>query len=255
MPELLLERREHVCLLTLNRPESLNALNRPLLMQLREAIAELAGDRTVRTLVVTGAGRAFSAGADLKERAGMVPDEVLAFIRLIGDTFTALATLPQLTIAAVNGLALGGGTELALACDVRVTSPDATLGLTEARLGIIPGAGGTQRLPRLVGPAFAKEMILTGRKVTASEAVHMGLANRVSEDPVATALALADEVRLCAPISVEQAKRAIDGGLEQELTAGLELERACYDVCLPTRDRQEALAAFRDKRPPQFKGE
>lgn len=255
MSELLVEYRDHSCLITLNRPDSLNALNRALLDQLRAAIAELAGNRKVRTIILTGRGRAFSAGADLKERAGMDPDQVRAFVRLIGDTFSAVAALPQVTIAAVNGLALGGGTELALACDLRMVHPEASLGLTETRLGIIPGAGGTQRLPRLVGPAFAKDMILTGRKVSASEALAVGLANRVVEDPLAASLAIAEEVRLCAPISVEQAKRAIDGGWDLDLAAGLDLERACYEVCLPTQDRLEALAAFRDKRPPKFKGE
>lgn len=257
-PLVLVARDEGIVTWTLNRPESLNAFNRPLLEALL-AVAERAhSDRAIRCAIVTGAGeKAFSAGADLKERRGMSLDETRAFVRLISRTFDAVARLPFPTLAAVNGVAFGGGMELALACDLRLVADTARLGLTEVSVGIMPGAGGTQRLPRIVGAARAKELILAGRRIDAAEALSIGLANRVV--PAARLLdsahGLAREIAANAPLAVRQAKHAIDVGLDSALAAGLELEQQAYEPLLETRDRLEGLQAFAEKRPPRYAGE
>jgi len=256
--ELLVESSGPVCTITLNRPESMNALNLPTLEALAAAVEELRNDRSTRVVVITGAGeKAFCSGADLKERATLAPDPVRRFVATIRDTFTAIESLPQPVIAAVNGLALGGGTELALACDLRVASSLATLGLTEVRLAIIPAAGGTQRLPRLIGRGRAKELILTGRRVGAAEALSIGLVNRVV--PVAelmgATMELAGQMLEAGPVALRQAKLAIDRGCEVDLATGLRVETAAYEAVIPTRDRLEGLAAFREKRKPVYTGE
>lgn len=255
---LLNERRGSVALLTLNRPGLMNALSFSSLLLLREAIESLRFEPSVRAIVLTGAGdRAFCSGADLKERAGMTPVQVKEYIRTIRDTFTALEDLGKPVIAAINGLALGGGTELALACDIRLAADSALLGLTETSLGIIPGAGGTQRLPRLVGKGKAKELIFTARKVPAAEALAIGMIEHVypAERLLEEALAMAEAIAANGPIALEQAKYAINAGSETDLKTGLLFESRAYDVILPTRDRLEGLAAFREKRRPHYVGE
>ncbi|MBC7543430.1 MAG: enoyl-CoA hydratase/isomerase family protein [Candidatus Sericytochromatia bacterium] len=243
--------------LTLNRPEVMNAVNRALLTELHGVLQAWRFDRTVRAIVVTGAGdKAFSAGADLKERATLQPDEVRQFLTLIRDTFALVEALPQPVIAALNGLALGGGLEFALACDVRLAAESAAMGLTETALGIIPGAGGTQRLPRLIGPGRAKEMIFTARRVGAREAEAWGLVNRVVPDADlrAAAIAMAQQMAANAPVALAQAKFAVQHGLGVDLASGLAIEGKAYEVCTPTADRIEALTAFREKRKPVFTG-
>lgn len=245
-------------ILTFNRPEVMNAVNAALLQQLRDQLDAWSVDRSVRAIVVTGAGdKAFSAGADLKERATMSPEQVRRFLLDIRGTFDRVARMPQPVIAALNGLALGGGLEFALACDLRVAAQSATMGLTETGLGIIPGAGGTQRLPRLIGPGRAKEMIFTAKRLSAVEAEAWGLVNRVSADgqALADAKQLAASIVANAPIALAQAKFAIDRGLEVDLATGLAIEGKAYEVCIPTQDRVEALTAFREKRKPRFIGE
>jgi enoyl-CoA hydratase/carnithine racemase len=157
-------------------------------------------------------------------------------------------------VAAINGVAFGGGLELALACDFRIAAPSAQLGLTEVRLGILPGAGGTQRLPRLIGAARAKELILLGRRIDAARALEIGLVNAVTDDLPAAVDALARELEGCAPISVAKAKEAIDRGLDVDIDTGLSVERHCYDATLGTEDRLEGLRAFAEKRPPRYTG-
>jgi len=243
---------------TLARPEVLNAMNRPLLQELAREVDTARSDRSLRCAIVTGAGeKAFSAGADLKERRGMTLEETREYVDLIRSTVDAVASLPFPTIAAVNGVAFGGGLELALACDLRVLAEHAQVGLTEVHVGIMPGAGGTQRLPRLVGLARAKQMIFAAARVPAVEALAMGLANRVvpSADLQATAMQLAAEIAANAPLAVRGAKRAIDTGFDAALDAGIDVEAAEYSRLLPTRDRLEGLAAFAEKRPPQYRGE
>ena len=242
--------------LRMNRPEAMNALSRDLLETLWAEVEKAAVRREVRALILAGSAKAFCAGADLKERKGMSPTEVRAFLRRIKGIMDLVERVPMPTIAAVDGVAFGGGCELALACDMRVIAQGATIGLTECALGIIPGAGGTQRLPRLVGPAKAKELIFTARKLSADDALAVGLANRSSAAGAAvdSALALAAEIARCAPIAVEAAKAAIDGGLSTGISEGLLLEARAYEVTLYTEDRVEALKAFAEKRPPVFHG-
>jgi methylglutaconyl-CoA hydratase len=257
--DLLVERSaDGVATLTLNRPGARNALSRSLNLELAACCRALADDPSVRVVVVRGAGdQAFSAGADLKERKGVAAADTGPYVDAISGAIDAVAALPQPTIAAMNGYAFGGGLELALACDLRVALAAIQLGLTEVKLGIMPGAGGTQRLSRLVGPSRAKELILTGRRIDAARAVELGMVNQVVVDAAgldAAVAALSAELLAAAPVSLRQAKRAIDRGLELDLADGLRLERACYDVTLVTEDRNEGLRAFAEKRPPRWLG-
>ncbi len=243
---------------TINRPERMNALNRETLAMGKKLVKDMLYDHSVRVLILTGAGdKAFCTGADLKEREGMDMSQVRLYIHTIRDTFTDIENLPQPVICAINGFALGGGLELALACDIRIASPNAIMGLTELSLGIIPAGGGTQRLPRLIGRGKAKELILTAKRVSAQEALDIGLINSIA--PEGKLLEAAREVAaaICenAPIAVQQAKYAINRGIEVDIRQGLVLESDAYEVCIPTHDRVEALAAFREKRKPDFKGE
>ncbi len=253
----LLDVTEQVAVVTLNRPAQRNALNRPLLEALCARIEQLAPRRDVRAVVFTGAGdKSFCAGADLKERAGMSEEQTRSFLRLIRGTMDLVEGLPMPTFAAVDGFAFGGGCELMLACDFRVLTERATVGLTECALGIIPGAGGTQRLPRLVGLARAKELIFTARRLSGPDALAVGLCEYVTPagEAVAKCRAIADEIKKCAPLAVEAAKSAIVGGYGIGIQEGLVLERRAYEVTLFTTDRVEALAAFREKRPAVFQG-
>ncbi|MCC6216185.1 MAG: enoyl-CoA hydratase/isomerase family protein [Polyangiaceae bacterium] len=252
------ERRGGAAILTLDRPERLNALSRATLGALGRIGAELGADRTLRAVVLTGAGeKAFCAGADLKERQAMTPDDVRRQLGLYRTELGWLDRSPVPVVAALNGVALGGGLELALLCDLRVAAPHALLGLPETTLGIIPGAGGTQRLPRVVGEARAKELILLGRRLSAAEALAIGLVNRVSPEgtPVVDdALAFLAPVLAGAPIAQAAALAAIDASFEVPLARGLEIERALYDECLRSDDRDEALRAMAEKRRPSFRG-
>jgi methylglutaconyl-CoA hydratase len=250
-------RADGVAWVTLSRPEARNALSREVCLALRALAEELGEDRSVRAVVITGAGdKAFSAGADLKERRGVSAEETGPFVGAISGAMNAWAEIPQATIAAINGVAFGGGMELALACDLRIAADTAQFALTEVRLGIMPGAGGTQRLPRLVGVARAKELILLGRRLDARRALELGLVSDVvaPDDLHAAVEAILGELAGCAPISVAKAKEAIDRGVDLPIGEGLEIERACYDVTLFTEDRNEGLRAFADKRPPRYQG-
>ncbi|MGG4451767.1 enoyl-CoA hydratase-related protein [Brevibacillus porteri] len=253
------EREGHIGLITLNRPDELNALNYDTLERLGNLIEQVRLDaKEIRVVIVKAEGRAFSAGADLKERRTLTEQQVRRNVRKIRDVFTALERLPQPTIAMINGFAFGGGFELALACDFRYAVADAKMGLTEVSLGIIPGAGGTQRLSRLIGPSKAKELILTARRIQAQEAFHIGFINAVAKDAEELrelAMGLANEILANAPLAVYQAKSAIDRGSSVDLQTGLDIETMCYEVIIPTTDRLEALEAFREKRKPVFKGE
>lgn len=255
---LLFEERGPVGLITLNRPERRNALDLSTLTALDGLLQQVAGRRDLRALVITGAGdKAFCAGADLKEREGMTEAQVRIFLTTIRTAFRRLELLPQAVVGAAGGLALGGGLELLLACDLRLAAQGAVFGLPESTLAIIPGAGGTQRLSRLVGLGRALEWTLTGRAVTAEEALAAGLVSRVTEPPnlLPAALELAETIAANGPVAVAQAKRAVRGGFGLPLEEGLALEGEAYEAVLPTADRREALAAFREKRRPQYKGE
>jgi len=255
-PVVLEDRRDQVVLLTLNRPEVMNSFNFAMLRGLKERMEGIQFDPDVRVVIITGAGKAFCAGADLKERATYSELQVKEFIFTIRNLFTFIESVGKPVIAAVNGVALGGGTELALACDLRIVSSSATMGLTETRLAIIPGAGGTQRLPRLVGRGKAKELIFTGRRVDAAEALQIGLANMISSPETLLDEALAMAALICetGPIAIQQAKYAINHGLETDLHTGLAIESNAYWITIPTEDRLEGLTAFREKRKPVYKG-
>lgn len=244
-------------LITLNRPEAANALSIQLLTDLNECLDEVAKNREIRVVLITGSGdKAFCAGADLKERKNMNEQQVRETVRLIGSTVNRVEALPQPVIAVLNGVAFGGGLELALACDLRIASSEAKMGLTEVSLGIIPGAGGTQRLPRLIGLGKAKELIYTARRITASEALEINLINEVveKEDLLKRATELAREIAKNAPLSLIQAKIAINKGIEVDLTTGLKIEELAYNELLYTEDRMEGLVAFQEKRQPQYVG-
>ncbi len=254
---LLVKEDAGVVTLTLNRPDVMNSLNFSLLHALRDQIESFRFRRDIRVVIITGAGdKAFCAGADLKERASLSPDQVKTYIFTIRNLFTAIEQLNKVVIAAVNGIALGGGTEMALASDIRIASTNAVMGLTETRLAIIPGAGGTQRLPRLVGKGKAKELIFTGQRIDAQEAVRIGLVNKVCDPQNLLDACRNMAAMICetGPIAIEQAKYAINHGMETDIHTGLAIESNAYWVCIPTEDRLEGLAAFREKRKPIYKG-
>ena len=254
---LLSEQRDGVAVITLNRPAVMNSFNFDLLHALEAKIAEMRFDNGIRVIIITGAGdRAFCSGADLKERITLSPIQVKAYIVTIRNLFTQIEQLNKPVIAGVNGVALGGGTELALASDLRIAADTASMGLTETRLAIIPGAGGTQRLPRLVGKGKAKELIFTGKRIGAAEALNIGLVNKVCtpEALLDTCRQMAAEICETGPVAIEQAKYAINYGMETDLATGLAIESNAYWVCIPTEDRLEGLAAFREKRKPVYKG-
>ena len=243
--------------LGLERPEARNALGRQLLREIKEALAVVLDDLSIRVVILHSlVPGVFCAGADLKERAGMTPEEAMAFVQALRATFTTLERLPMPSIAVIEGAALGGGLELALACDLRVVGGAATLGFPETSLAIIPGAGGTQRLPRLIGRSRAKELIFTARKFGAAEALQYGIADRITDPGQAldSALELAREILPNGPIALRAAKEAIDRGLDLDREGGLGVEEACYAKVIPTEDRLEGLAAFREKRRPMYRG-
>lgn len=247
-----------IAIVMLNRPQAANSLSRQMLLELQEVISKCKSDMSVRCVILIGAGdTAFCAGADLKERMGMSETEVYAAVALIRDTINQIESLPKPVIAAINGVAFGGGLELALACDLRIAAQTAKLGLTETSLGIIPGAGGTQRLPRLVGIGRAKELIYTARRIEAEEALRIGLVEYIvpAETLLDKALHIAEQIARNAPIAVSQAKIAIDNGFGRDMITGLALEQQAYEVTIPTKDRLEGLRAFQEKRHPVFKGE
>ncbi|XP_038598482.1 methylglutaconyl-CoA hydratase, mitochondrial-like [Tachyglossus aculeatus] len=251
-----------IAVLGLNRPQAKNALSWNLIKQLSHSLDALKSDKKVRTVIVRSlVPGVFCAGADLKERAKMEAGQVGAFVAKVRGVVHELARLPVPTIAALDGLALGGGLELALACDIRVAAASAKMGLVETKLAVIPGAGGTQRLPRTVGPALAKELIFSGRLLDGAEARAAGLVthsppqNGQGDAAYRRALALAREFLPQGPVAVRAAKLAINQGMEVDLVTGLAIEEACYAQTIPTKDRLEGLQAFREKRPPRYKGE
>jgi methylglutaconyl-CoA hydratase len=252
------EQRGTVAVWTIQRPDRMNSLSRDLLLAFGRLSREVATNSSVRAVVITGAGdKAFCAGADLKERRGMSENDIRVQVELYRSELGPLERCPKPVVAAINGVALGGGLELALVCDLRVAASHAELGLPETSLGIIPGAGGTQRLPRLVGEPRAKELILLARRLSATEALAWGLVNRVAPkgtSVVDDAVAWLEPVAHGAPIAQAAALEAIDRALDVPLELGLELEKVSYDKVLVSEDRREALEAFAAKRKPEFKG-
>lgn len=257
MTDIVVEHRGPVAWVTLNRPSVLNALSLDVNTRLQELAASLQDNDEVRAVVLTGAGeKAFCAGADLKERRGVDAASAAPYINAIAAAINDWANVRPPTICAMNGSAYGGGLELALACDFRILVEGAEVGLTEVKLGIMPGAGGTQRLPRLIGEAHAKEMILLGRRVPAARALQIGLVHQVVPRAglQAATEGLLAELATCAPLSVKLAKSAIERGYGRSIDEALALERECYDVTLFSEDRDEGLAAFAEGRPPRYQG-
>ncbi|KIM25585.1 hypothetical protein M408DRAFT_331127 [Serendipita vermifera MAFF 305830] len=246
-----------VAVVFLNRPKAKNAISRTLLKEFHECIQSVKSDQRNRVLIVTGSQPgAFCAGADLAERRTMSTAEVNQFLIDLRKAIRNLEQLEIPTIAAIDGPALGGGLELALACDLRVAGKQASkIGLPETKLGIIPGAGGTQRLARLLGVSKAKELVLTGRALTPEQALDFGVVDYVTELGLNKAFELAEEMSSGAPLALRAAKHAINRAPELDLEAGLDFEKACYQPLLSTKDRVEALSAFQEKRKPIFKGE
>lgn len=251
------ERSGQLALIRIDRPERMNCFDYPTLVELQELVDAVKADESVRVVVFTGTGKAFSAGADLKERVTLNETEVRRNVLAIREVFASIAALPQPTIAAVNGHALGGGFEWMLACDFRIIVDGALVGLTETSFGIIPGAGGTQRLPRLIGETRAKELIFTAKKIDAETAERYGLVSQVvatRDELLPACFELAAAMLRNGPIAIRQAKQAIDGGMDVSLADGLRLETEAYEAVIPTEDRLEALRAFAEKRTPQFQG-
>jgi enoyl-CoA hydratase len=256
---LLLDRRESAgghafALVTVNRPKALNALNRALVEALAATFEELGADTDVDGIVLTGAGdRAFVAGADISELADLTPEAAFGFARRGQEVMRRIEGTPKPVIAAIGGYALGGGLELALACHLRVAAPQAKLGLPEVKLGVIPGYGGTQRLPRLVGRGRALRMILTGNPVGSDDALASGLVDAVHEDAVEGAAALLDQVLANGPLAVRNALLAVDAGFPG-LEDGLLTEASLFSSLAGTDDMREGTGAFLEKRPARFRG-
>ncbi|MDW7616678.1 enoyl-CoA hydratase-related protein [Peribacillus simplex] len=243
--------------ITVNRPDVLNCFDHGTLSELQEVIDGVYADDDIRVVIFTGAGeKAFSAGADLKERKTLTDAEVRRNVKSIRDVFNSIAGLPQPTIAAVNGYALGGGFEWLLSCDFAIAAEGVSLGLTETSWAIIPGAGGTQRLPRLIGEMKAKELIFTAKKLTAEEACRLGILLKVvpRNQLMSVCEELAADIMKNGPIAVKQAKYAITQGMNTDLQTGMAIEGKAYELTIPTQDRLEALQAFSERRKTHFTG-
>ncbi len=246
----------HIATVTLDRPEAMNAFSYEQLLKLEDLAERIKLDPEARVVIFTGSGKAFSVGADLKERKTLTEQEVKRNVSKIRHVFSLVDRLPQPTIAAINGYAFGGGMELALACDFRFAAENAKMGLTETSLAIIPGAGGTQRLPRIVGETRALELILTAKRLSADEAREYGIVSKVvpGENLMEESRRFAEQMLKNGPIALQQAKFAVKNGLNTDLETGMQIEAKAYEVLIPTEDRIEALNAFSEKRTPDFKG-
>jgi enoyl-CoA hydratase len=254
-----LEKADGLALLTIDRPEGLNALNKEVLRELTQVLLDLADDDQVRALIITGAGdRAFVAGADIAEMVDMDRSEAEMFARFGNRVMNQISSFPVPVIVAVNGYALGGGFELALACDLRLASQKASFAFPETGLGITPGFGGTQRLARLAGPMTAMDLIMTGRRIKADEARALGIVMEVTdqEQLLDRARELGRTIASKAPVAVREAKRAITQGLDLTLAEGLTLEEVCFGRCFETKDQKRAMTSFLNKEPiEEFEGE
>jgi len=251
------EVNEGIATITFNRPKALNALNGALLAELSQALDEIAADEAIRVLILTGAGeKSFVAGADISELATFDSLKAKAFARRGHNIINKLQQLPITVIAAVNGFALGGGTEISIACDFIYASENAKFGQPEINLGVIPGFGGTQRLPRLIGTNMAKELILTGKMISAAEALQLGLANKVvahdslMDEVMKTARVIASKGK----VSLREAKQAVDKGMDVDLASGCSIEIDAFALCYASPDAKEGTSAFLEKRQAEFKG-
>ncbi|GAC1392845.1 MAG: short-chain-enoyl-CoA hydratase [Ktedonobacteraceae bacterium] len=253
-----LERDEGIAQIIINRPSVLNAVDEAVLGEINQVFAELEDDRTIGVVIIVGAGeKAFVAGGDVARMSRMSAAEARQFVYEGQAVLARIERSSKVTIAAINGFALGGGTELALACDIRLAADTAQLGLPETSLGLLPGWGGTQRMGRLLGAGVAKELIFTARRVNAEEALRLGLVNRVvpKSELLPEAKSMARLILKNSPIAVQQAKKAINQGLQTSIDQGLVIEAEAWLVLFNTHDRKEGTTAFIAKRAPQFTGE
>lgn len=253
---IIVEKENHIATVTINEPKTLNALNSRLLEELGTTFDTLAVDKDVRAIVLTGADRSFVAGANIQEMSGLNYDEAKIFGAKGASVFRKIETCPKPVIAAVNGFALGGGCELAMACDIRIASEKAKLGQPEVSLGITPGFSGTQRLARIVGQARAKELIFTGKVISAAEALSMGLVNRVvaPESLMEEAQALAATIAKQAPVAVRKSKEAINNGWDMDIDKGIDYEVELFAQCFETEDQKNGMTAFLRKEEVKYKG-
>ncbi len=254
---IVLETKGSVALITMNRPEALNALNRQTLLELEDAVRVINEDENVHAFILTGSGKkAFVAGADIHDLDHISTVQGLEFMELGQRVFNAIEDSPKPSIAAVNGYALGGGNELCMCCDIRIASENAKFGQPEIKLGNIPGWGGTQRLPRLIGKGRASQMVFTGEFMPAAEAERCGLVNRVypQDELLSAALALADAIAAKGAIALKMAKEAINAGLRSNVPTGLQIEAHGVCMCLTTDDQKEGVTAFLEKREARFLG-
>ncbi len=256
--ELLVKRDSGIVIATLNRPDKMNALNKDMFDALKSLIDVLETDKTARVLILTAAGdKAFCVGADLKERQGMNEKDITLRMEFVRNLYLRLERLPQPIIAAINATALGGGLELALTADLRVAAENVTFGFPETDLAIIPGNGGTQRLPRMIGIQNTMEMVLLAKRISAGQAMEYGIVNTVVAQGQALTHAMTWANKMCeaGPIALRAAKAAIRGGLERSYEHALQFELECYKACLYSKDRTEGLKAFAEKRKPEYRGE
>lgn len=252
------ERKEDIAIIEINRPKALNALNSETLTELSAAFDQVGADRSIKIVVLTGSGeKAFVAGADIAQMKDMNPLEGRRFSQLGQETFRKAELLPQPVIGAINGFALGGGCELALACDLRIASENARFGQPEVTLGLTAGFGGTQRLPRLVGSGLASEILFTGEIIDAQEAYRIGLVNHIypKESLMDEALSLAQKIAKRAPVAVQLTKSAIQRGSNTDLDSGLAYEAEVFGLTFSTQDQKEGCGAFVEKRPANFSGQ
>ncbi|ENN73957.1 methylglutaconyl-CoA hydratase, mitochondrial isoform X1 [Dendroctonus ponderosae] len=254
-------RHEGVAVIGFNRPERKNAFSMNLVKELHRYIDKIYFDNITRVVILKSmTPKIFCAGADLKERAGMSPKQVADFVTNLRGLMNRVQNISVPVLAAIDGVALGGGLEIALACDIRVASVDSKMGLVETKLAIIPGAGGTQRLPRILNPSIAKELIYTSKIIDGTTAFDLGLVNHVveqdekGEGAFHKCLSIADDILPNGPFAVQMAKQAISKGMEVDLYSGLSIEEACYAQIIPTKDRTEGLTAFKEKRKPKYQG-
>ncbi|MDR2124013.1 MAG: enoyl-CoA hydratase/isomerase family protein [Desulfovibrio sp.] len=251
---LIFEVEEKIALITINRPKALNALNNDLLKDLNGALDEVESDAAIKGAVITGAGKAFVAGADISQMASYNPEESRIYMAFAQKIFNRIEDIEKPIMAAVNGFALGGGNELCMSCDFRYASEKALFGQPEVKLGIIPGFGGSQRLPRLVNPGIAKEILFSGRNVTAEEALRIGLVSKVCppDDLLNESKAIMKTIVSYPAHALRYCKVAVNRGMDTDLYKGIELEKDLISLCFSSPDQKEGMKAFLEKRPAQF---
>ena len=253
--KLIIEKQEDICIVKINNPQAMNALNSTVLSELDCAFSQIESDQTIKVVILTGEGRAFVAGADISQMSTMSAAEGKAFGEQGAAVFRKIEQLKVPVIAAVNGFALGGGCELAMACDIRIASAKAKFGQPEVGLGITPGFSGTQRLPRLVGMGVAKELIYTADIIGADEAYRIGLVNKVAEPEALMdqAIEMAKKIASKAPIAVRYSKEAINRGCQGDIDTAIAIEANLFGLCFASEDQKEGMSSFLNKKAPEFK--